>query len=272
MLPFDFSKYWLGVAFDDFKIHVELDINLTPSQPENEIVIPLIGSSGLDIPFMSNKIFSTDFNFNPQIHGWVNSTSPANFTYGFDIVIPDHSAIWIPVRDLDNVTTIGFNQSTITPTNFTSSNPNLQFDFELSFRPAVSLNADFLYNIFNKSLSVYADVPNVNLAVSQVLNVTSNCEPAPAGTDPSHIYKNLTLVVPSVSYDVDFSLPVIGNKEFGPYNGTALPTSCLDYSTKATGLTTPATVNPASSAADRVLAMPLFGWLMLVALSAVMLW
>jgi hypothetical protein len=54
MLPLDFSEYWLGVVFDDFKIHIEIEINLTPSQPTNEIVIPLLGSSGLDIPFMVN--------------------------------------------------------------------------------------------------------------------------------------------------------------------------------------------------------------------------
>jgi hypothetical protein len=57
MLPFDFTEYWLGVAFDDFKIHIELDINLTPSQPTNEITIPLLGSNGLDIPFMVNHTF-----------------------------------------------------------------------------------------------------------------------------------------------------------------------------------------------------------------------
>jgi hypothetical protein len=52
MLPFDFSEYWLGVAFDSFKVHIELNISLTPSQPSNEITIPLLGDSGLDIPFM----------------------------------------------------------------------------------------------------------------------------------------------------------------------------------------------------------------------------
>jgi hypothetical protein len=52
MLPFDFSEYWLGMVVDNFKIHIELNINLTPSQPTNEIDIPLLGQSGLDFPFM----------------------------------------------------------------------------------------------------------------------------------------------------------------------------------------------------------------------------
>jgi len=155
----------------------------------------------------------------------------------------------------------------MTPTNFTSSNPNLQFDFELSFRPTVSLNANFLHDIFTESLSFFADVPNINLAVTQALSVTSNCEPAPAGTNPTHIYKTLTHVIPSVSYDVDFSLSKIGNLELGPFNGTAIATSCLDYSPQVSGLIPAPLVNP-SSGTDKSVAVPLFGCLLIVALMA----
>jgi hypothetical protein len=270
MLPFNFNDYWAGVAVDDFKIHIELDINLTPSQPSNEISIPLLGSSGLDIPFDADNLFSASFTFDPQIYGWVNSTSAANFSYGFDAVIPDHSAIWVPLRHLDNITTIGFNESTITPINFTSSNPNLDFDFELSFRPLISLSAKVEVLDYQVSASVYADVPKLNLAVSQVLNVTSDCESAPTGTEPNHIYSNLTLVVPSVSYDVDFSASDIGNLELGPYNGTALPTSCLDYSSQVSALISAPVVNPTSSA-DKTLAISLQRYLLFVSLLAMIL-
>jgi hypothetical protein len=158
----------------------------------------------------------------------------------------------------------------LTPTNFTSSNPNLQFDFELSFRPIISLNANFLYHIFTESLSFFADVPNINLAVTQALDVTSDCEPAPAGTDHTHIYKNLTNVVPSVSYDVDVSLSNIDNLELGPFNGSAIATSCLDYSPRVSGLIPAPVVNP-SSGADKSVAVPLFGSLLLIALTAIVM-
>jgi hypothetical protein len=125
-------------------------------------------------------------------------------------------------------------------------------------------------NIFTESLNFYADVPNINVAVSQALNVTSNCEPAPAGTDPTHIYKNLTHVIPSVSYDVDFSLSHIGNLELGPYNGTVLATSCLDYSPQVTSIIPAPFVNP-SSGADKSVALPLFSYLLLAALTAIVI-
>lgn len=148
------------------------------------------------------------------------------------------------------------------------SDPNLQFDFELSFRSTISLNANLLYNIFTESLSFYADVPNIILAVTQASNVTSNHEPAPAGTDPTHIYNNLTYVIQSVSYDVGFSLSHIGNLELGPYSGTVLSTSCLDYSPQVTGIIHAPVVNP-SSGAHKSVAFPLFNYLLLAALTAV---
>jgi hypothetical protein len=49
-LPFDYSMYWAGVVVDGFKIHVELDIDLTPSGPTNEVNIPLLGDGGITIP------------------------------------------------------------------------------------------------------------------------------------------------------------------------------------------------------------------------------
>lgn len=51
MLPVDFTEYWLGVAFDNFTVHIELDISLTPTNPTNEVTIHLIGEKGLPLPF-----------------------------------------------------------------------------------------------------------------------------------------------------------------------------------------------------------------------------
>ena len=100
--------------------------------------------------------------------------------------------------------------------------------------------------------------------------MTSDCEPAPAGTDPKHIYKNLTHVVPSVSYDVGFSLSNNGNLELGPYNGTALATSCLDYSSQATVIIPAPSLNP-SSGANRRDTLPLLSYFLLAAMTAITL-
>jgi hypothetical protein len=98
----------------------------------------------------------------------------------------------------------------------------------------------------------------------------SNCEPPSAGTNSSQIYKNMTHVAPSVSYDVDFSLTGIGEKLLGPFNATALATSCLEHSPQFTSPIAVASANPTSSA-DRSVAVPMFGCLLVVALMAVVM-
>lgn len=76
--------------------------------------------------------------------------------------------------------------------------------------------------------------------------------------------------MPSVSYDVDFSLSHVGNLELGPFNGTALATSCLDYSPKVTALTAAPLVNP-DSGADKNVAGRMFSYLLLFTLMAVVM-
>ncbi|RDW74829.1 hypothetical protein BP6252_05971 [Coleophoma cylindrospora] len=263
MLPVDFTENWLGIAFDDFHIHIELDVELTPENPTNEIDIHLLGDSGIDIPFSKSGPFSTTFNFDPQIHGWVNSSSPANFSYGFDFVIPDHSAIWIPVVHLDNISTFGFNDSTFTTTGMKSSNPDLQFDFSLAFRPTFSIVADFLTNILSDAITVYADTPNIGVSVSQVDNVTPSCT-ASDGTQKT--FKNLTHVVPSITTDFDFSVAKpVEDFPFGPWNLTTnpLPTQCLAWDTSSTTL-----IDAASATSDArritVVLTPLVGFTLFV--------
>ncbi|KAF8848533.1 hypothetical protein BDZ45DRAFT_753731 [Acephala macrosclerotiorum] len=231
--------------FSMLPIHIELDIGLTPTQPTNEVIIHLLGDSGLSITFNKGSPYETVYTFDPQIHGWVNSSTPANFTYGLDFTCcmkTKHGHL-----NYKNVSPC--NGSTLTLTAFQSTNSNLQFDLELSFRPLISAKAKFLKGIFSDAITVYGDLPNANLAVSQAMNVINDCTLAPAGTDPAHIYKNLTYVVPSISTDFDLSLAKPKeNMPLGPYNGTTLPTQCLDYDSKSTSLIVAPTVRPSSGA------------------------
>jgi hypothetical protein len=78
-------------------------------------------------------------------------------------------------------------------------------------------------------------------------------------------------VQPSVSYDVDFEFSGTGNADtFTKLLGaTALPTACLDYSPKVTGLIAAPNVNPASGS-GRSVAVPMFGWLFVALVAIVM--
>jgi len=59
-------------------------------------------------------------------------------------------------------------------------------------------------------------------------------------------------VVPSLTTDFDLSLAEPSeNLMVGPFNGTALPTQCLEFDTKSTSLINAPVMNPKSSGAGR---------------------
>lgn len=50
-------------------------------------------------------------------------------------------------------------------------------------------------------VTVDLDVPKLDVEIKQVHNVTSNCDPAPASTPSDQVFRNATVVVPSVGFD-----------------------------------------------------------------------
>lgn len=242
-LPFDFSQPWVGAVVEDFSVHMEFDFILTPKSPENEITIPLLLQNGVTFPQKFGP-FDLDWTFDPILHGWVNSSAPANFSYGFKFMVPNNSAIWIPVdplaTDLGNVTTVGFSNSQLTPLNYTSPNANDNFAFELSFRPIFKVSGSFAGVVSGLTAEVFADVPKLDIAVSQVANVTRDCQVAKPGTPSEQIFHNLTHVVPYISFDYGFNGSIasydIPTKIIPIGNNNTLPTSCLDFLPSASAL------------------------------------
>ena len=83
---------------------------------------------------------------------------------------------------------------------------------------------------------VYADVPKIDVNVSQAINVTSDCKPASPDTLADLVFHNLTQVVPTLSYDWGYNVTDFGSHNIPIGNGTPLATSCLDYLPSATAL------------------------------------
>ena len=114
---YDFAYAWVGVAVDDFSAHLELEINLlAPSSTcSNELSYTFLDPSNL--LFVSGSwyhgayvaciflgylsiFFDGSFIFTPEIHGWVNTTTPVTFTAGIDLVIS--SGIYIQTPSVFN--------------------------------------------------------------------------------------------------------------------------------------------------------------------------
>jgi hypothetical protein len=216
------------------------------------------------------SIFDAVWNFGPVIHGWVNSSSAVNFTYGFQFQVctdsthpEDHmliyeqmspnSAIWAPLFHLDNITSVGLqvilqifcrstlthlpqsSQSKITPLTYKSTSEDASFTFDLAFRPAFSFTAKVLDHDA-LSASVFADVPMISVNVSQAHNAQRNCLPAGIATPQDKIFPKLTHVVPTLSFDWGWNISHVGDDTESLGNRTAMATSCLGYSPKQSAL------------------------------------
>ena len=137
----------------------------------------------------------------------------------------------------------------MTPIPFNSTRSDLDIDFELSFRPSVTfvVAVDAIVAGASVQLTVDLDIPKLDVAIQQVHNVTSNCDPAPASTPTDHVFRNATLVLPSIGFDAIeifnetayfFGVDLSGTQHFEQKKSFNLPTSCyyFDPAKKTMGL------------------------------------
>lgn len=97
------------------------------------------------------------------------------------------------------------NESALTPIPFSASRSDADVAVEIGIRPSIS----FVVSIGDPhilgasvALSVGLDIPRLEFDVTSVYNVTSSCTPAGASTPADQIYDVLTLITPSLGFDV----------------------------------------------------------------------
>lgn len=145
--------------------------------------------------------------------------------------------------------------------------PNLSFNLTTGFKPVVGLTA-----VVNESASavsvkaggnagVYLDLPKLTTTVTALDNGTASCDP-PSPSTSGTVYQDLINVIPSIElgggyyWDVEAGFSaggmapnwdLHGGKDY-PVFATSLPTACLKFDAKASGLASPS--DAAKSAAS----------------------
>ncbi|EMC97684.1 hypothetical protein BAUCODRAFT_156309 [Baudoinia panamericana UAMH 10762] len=252
-LPFDFgdTRAWVAAVVKSFHAVIELQFVISDPDASTAFAVqlgnplsPTLAGFGLTSEFFG---IGVDLSVVSSLLGYVNATSPVNFTYGFEYEITIRNgtdaaspAIWLPILNMANATVVGFNASAITPTKYSSPDPNDNFDFQIQFGPSFFLQGDFLGHEV-AGAGIWAPVISEDVTVSQAVNVTSSCEPAPSGAKSDHIYHNLTNVVPTRSFGwgVDFSAAdnyIDGDIVFNSTPFLPMPTSCLAYDPRVSAL------------------------------------
>ncbi|KAL8909501.1 MAG: hypothetical protein Q9207_000181 [Kuettlingeria erythrocarpa] len=135
-------------------------------------------------PFSIPQIATVGPIFRPAIVFGAQIGSELEFGYGFNLTIPDKSAIILDIGDPTNSSVSGFPDSEITPLPFTASVENIALTISASFRPELLLGVSVLGGEFGAG--VYLDLPTVSATVSQVAHVNDVCEPIPDTLTPDN--------------------------------------------------------------------------------------
>lgn len=118
-------------------------------------------------------------------------------------------------------------QAKVTPLSYTSDEAHENFEFELSFGPIYEVFGVFVDTIVQAK--VFADVPKLDIAVSQGADVASNCQPAAACAASDLVSHNLTYVVLTLGLGIGFNTTDGSTSILQIGLTITLPTSCLDY-------------------------------------------
>ncbi|KAL8771879.1 MAG: hypothetical protein Q9209_002817 [Squamulea sp. 1 TL-2023] len=246
---------------NDFSAHMELGATVQPSLSllTYNAPMPSIGLPGFQIP----GIGAVGPIFTPNIVIGTEISTQLDFTYGFDLTVPDNSSITLNLVSSEDSTITGFPDSTITALPFTSGVDNIALTVSAAFRPELLLGVEVLTGTIGAG--IFFNLPTVAATISQVAHVNSKCEPVPANSTSStvnglveDVFGGLTQVEPSV----EFNFGVLAEaevKDFGVENihtifntSYPLPTACLQFNRDemALGAVTPSVQGKAVAAAS----------------------
>lgn len=178
--------------------------------------------------------------WNPAIKGTIEVSTPVDFTYGFDVVVPDASSIRLAIGNLSNSTSHGFSGSTVTALPLTATDSSISLTLSLAFHSELLLGVDILSGKGSISAGAFLDLPALSVNISEVKSVDKNCNPS-QDLAAADTFALLTKIVSNVDIalglqaSVQLSIPDSDFKESvgttATLAGTASPlsTACLSF-------------------------------------------
>ncbi|KAL8984259.1 MAG: hypothetical protein Q9205_001726 [Flavoplaca limonia] len=226
-------------VMNDFSAHMDIGATIEPSLElfAYNVSMPSIAVPGFQIPGIGavGPIFTPNIVIGSQI------STELEFTYGFELTVPDNSSITLDLVNSEDSTITGFQDTSITALPFTSRVNNIALTVSAAFRPELLLGVEVLTGSIGAG--VFFNLPTVAATISQIAHVNSKCEPIPANLTTStvndiveDVFEGLTHIEPSV--EVDFGVLAQAEVAEGVgvdaiytiFNtGYPLPTACLEF-------------------------------------------
>ncbi|KAF7861796.1 hypothetical protein EAF04_007679 [Stromatinia cepivora] len=200
----------------------------------------------------------------PTIRGAISVSTTLDFTYGFEVTVPDDSSIRLNIGNLSDSTSHGFNNTSVTALPLTATDPSIALT--LALHSEILLGVNILSGRGSIAAGAFLDLPALSVSITQLSSVDKNCNPAQnAFLSPSQnldsidIFSSLTNIVPKAEIalgleaSAQLAIPEINSEENGGTTatlaGTAmlLPTACLSFDGKLRAFVSPTATGTAGS-------------------------
>ena len=251
------TEGYVELQVNNFATHIELESTIQASASLVTYVAPFpdIGIPGFSIPGLA----SVGPVLRPEVSFGAAVSSELEFTYGFNLSIPNNSTITLNIANQSESTITGFQDTKFSTLPFQSQLNNVNLTLSAAFTPQLLLTISVLNRAGSISAGAFLDLPALSATVAQVNNVNDKCELNPntntntTTNDDNNIkdfpFTSLTHITSSV--DANVGVLVEAEFEAGSFNisnaaaytawSTAypLPTACFRYDEKAKGYVEP---------------------------------
>ncbi|KAL9580578.1 MAG: hypothetical protein Q9212_004408, partial [Teloschistes hypoglaucus] len=246
---FSFDQGTFTFKANGFFAHIELETTVQPSAGilSFEALMPSIGIPGFQIPGIGivGPIFKPAVVLGTQIN------SKLEFTYGFNLTVPNNSSIHLDLTDLESSSIDGFPNTTISALPFTASVDNIALTLSAAFRPQLLLGISLLGSTADAGAGVFFNLPTISTTISQVAHVNQKCEPVPmssgsnndsASTLVNGVLEDIFGSLTHVEDSVELGFGVFAEANVKAFKGAAVdgvvtifntslpgPTACLSF-------------------------------------------
>ncbi|KAL9617482.1 MAG: hypothetical protein Q9160_007745 [Pyrenula sp. 1 TL-2023] len=235
------------LSINGFAAGIELDTHVLPSPILTNFTanFPDIAIPGFSIP----GIATVGPVLRPRVTFGVQLSQELDFTYGFNLSIPDNSSIILDLANLTNSSVSGLQNTAFHTLPFNSPAENIDLTMFVAFQPELLLTISLLDNSGTIDTGVTLNLPLLTTTINQVEHVNGSCKPFNSSDNIYHIYSRLAHVVPTIDFGTDLiagTQAQLGGQQHGDQgsymafrSSMTLPTACLDYDPNAKAYISP---------------------------------
>ncbi|KAL9110476.1 MAG: hypothetical protein Q9227_005020 [Pyrenula ochraceoflavens] len=244
---------YIELAVNRFSAHIELDSTVAASQTLATYTtsFPDISIPGFSIPGLAvvGPILR------PAVKFGVKIGADLEFTYGFNLSVPDNSTVFLNIGETSNSTVSGFQDTHFNILPFSAKLDSIHLTASIALVPKLLTTISFLENRAGINAGAFLDLPQLSADVAQVMDVDEHCNPSNE-TDQDEqenlkkqgrFYDSLIKIKPAVGFDVGVqaegdAIVTTKSELFTAFSTqTDVPTACYSFDARRHTFATPTT-------------------------------